>query len=90
MSLVSALFLRSITDKNKTVKCMNQDEEFCESSNANVDYDAHILAQMHILLLRAILMGKVMTALDYSSEKIKDLQQKGTKTSRFWLLKTAE
>ena len=47
MSLVSALFLHSVNDKNKTVKCINEDGKLCQSSNANVDYDAHILAQMH-------------------------------------------
>ena len=90
MSLVSALFLRSVTDKNKTVKCMNEDEKLCQSSNANVDYDAHILAQMHILLLRAVFNGQRYDSIGLFSEKIKDLHsKKGTKTSRFWLLKTA-
>ena len=90
MSLVSALFLHSVNDKNKTVKCINEDEKLCQSSNANVDYDAHILAQMHILLLRAVFNGQSDDSIGLFSEKIKDLHsKKGTKTSRFWLLKTA-
>ena len=49
---------------------------FCESSNANVDYDAHILAQMHILLLRAIFNGQSDDSIGLFSEKIKDLHSK--------------
>ena len=88
MSLVSALFLRSVTDKNKTVKCINEDEKLCQSSNANVDYDAHILAQMHILLLRAVFNGQRYDSIGLFSEKIKIcIANKETKTSRSWLLK---
>ena len=90
-TLASSIFLDSVTEKNRKNKttCENENETH-SNDESTVDYVSHALAQMHILLMRAIFNSQRE---DETGLFCEERQAKAgnfpKKSSRLWLLETA-